>query len=105
MGVIEYYYGAGYLSNMVVFYLLENRFGERKVKIDPKGREYEYLHTNEKKRAMAKETILFKTRIAPWLMGRDDREIPSFKNKGCSKKEFLKQLKGESQNIVVKNEK
>lgn len=104
VGVIEYHYGDNRGNNTVIFYFLENQFGERKIKFNPIGYSYpSYYDTSKKKRAV-RELTFYKSRIVPWLLGRNDREIPTFRNKNCTKREFLKQLKDEDQNIVVKRD-
>lgn len=104
VGVIEYYYGSHGRENAVIFYLFENRFGERKVGMNPTGHSYPSHDTGIEKRRTVRSLTFYKSRIVPWILGRTDREVPTFKSKDCNKREFLKQLKNESQNIVVKKD-
>lgn len=104
VGVIEYRYSGNTINNTVIFYFLENRFGERKIKFNPVGDSYPSYHDSSRLKQTVRELIFYKSRVVPWLLGRNDREIPTFRNKGCTKREFLKQLKAEGQNIVVKND-
>lgn len=106
VGVIEYYYGGAQNKlNIVIFYLFENRFGERKIEIEASGYNFPSYDSNEKKQKTIKGLNFYRSRILPWLWGRNDREVPTFKNRNCNKREFLKQLKEVGQNIVVKNDK
>ena len=82
-----------FYNHIIWFYLLENRFGERKVKIECSK---ESLEMDD-----IKKYSFYRSRIIPWLLGRTDAEVPSFRTATDGKADFIKALKGRSQNIEV----
>lgn len=86
---------------IVFYYLFENRFYERKITLKASGHKFASYDKSWEHMNTAKETWFYRQRILPWLLGRIDREVPSFRNATTGKEEFLKQLKGLGQNIVV----
>jgi hypothetical protein len=103
VGVFEYYYGQANCSNRVFFYLFENEFSERKVKIQADGDDYLRYDSVREHRQTVRNLYFYKARITPWLLGRNDPEIPNFKNNNCDKRAFLNALKDKGPNIVVRD--